>query len=136
MIGEVAERAVLDSRFVKGERERLLTRAFMIQAIVLMTLVPDAGLREAVTALAGDLAVVPWARPWQAASERALGDWRNALGPGPLEELRDIVVEAWRREHGERDWRAACTGRLRVSSLDEPRPGDRTCRKCSAWSPT
>ncbi|HJY73911.1 MAG TPA: transposase domain-containing protein [Streptosporangiaceae bacterium] len=118
VIEEVAERAVLDSRFVKGERERLLTRAFMIRAIVLMTLVPDAGLREAVTALAGDLAVMPWARPWQAASERALGDWRNALGPGPLEELRDIVLQASRREHGERDWRAACAGRLRVSSLD------------------
>ena len=44
---------------MKGERERLLTRAFMIRAIVLMTLVPDAGLREAVLALAGDLTVVP-----------------------------------------------------------------------------
>jgi hypothetical protein len=29
----VAERAVLDPRLVKGERERLLTRAFMIRAI-------------------------------------------------------------------------------------------------------
>ena len=94
MIEDVADRAVLDSRFVKGERERLLTRAFVIRAIVLMTLMPDAGIREGVTALAGDLAGVPWARPWRAASERALGDWRNALGPGPLEELRAIVLEA------------------------------------------
>jgi hypothetical protein len=47
VVEEVAERAVLDRRFVKGERERLLTRAFMIRAIVLMTLVPDAGVREA-----------------------------------------------------------------------------------------
>ena len=118
VIEEVAERAVLDRRFVKGERERLLTRAFMIRAIMLMTLMPDTGIREAVMALAGDLAGVPWARPWAAASERALGDWRNALGPGPLEELRDIVLEASRREHGERDWRAAPAGPLTVSSLD------------------
>jgi hypothetical protein len=118
VIEDVAGRAVLDPRFVKGERERLLTRAFMIRAIVLMTLMPDAGIREAVTALAGDLAQVPWARPWAAASERALGDWRNALGPGPLEELQAIVLEASRREHEERDWRDAAAGPLIVSSLD------------------
>ena len=118
VVEEVAGRAVLDRRFVKGERERLLTRAFMIRAIVLMTLMPDAGLREAVLALAGDLAVVPWARPWRAASERALGDWRNALGPGPLEELRDIVLEASRREHEARGWREAAAGPLTVCSLD------------------
>src|SRR5580658_9710598 len=95
-VEEVAGRAVLDPRFVKGMRERLLARAFMIRAIVLMTLMPDAGLREAVLALAGDLAMVPWARPRRAAPERALGDWRNALGPGPLEELQSVVLKASR----------------------------------------
>ncbi len=64
----IAKRAVLDARFVKGERERLLTSAFMIRVIVLTTLMPDAGVREAVTALAGDLPAVPWARPWRASS--------------------------------------------------------------------
>ena len=62
VIDGIAERAVLDEKYVKGERERLLTRAFMIRAIVLMTLMPDADVREAVIALAGDLALVPWAR--------------------------------------------------------------------------
>ena len=38
--------------------------------------------------------MVPWARAWVPASERALGDWRNALGPEPLEELQDIVLRA------------------------------------------
>jgi hypothetical protein len=114
----VAGRAVLDPRFVKGERERLLTRAFMIRAIVLMTLMPDAGLREAVLALAGDLAGMPWARPWRAAPGRALGDWRNAPGPGPLEELRDTVLEASRREHEARGWREAAAGPLTVCSAD------------------
>ena len=47
-----------------------------------------------IIALAGDLAGVPWARAWAPASERACGDWRNALGPEPLEELRDIVLRA------------------------------------------
>jgi len=121
VIDGIAERAVLRGRYVKGERERLLTRAFMIRVIVLMTLMPDAGVREALIALAGDLALVPWARAWVPASERALGDWRNALGPEPLEELQAIVLGASWAEHEDRDWRAVITGRdrpLKVSSLD------------------
>ena len=106
---------------MKGERERLLTRAFMIRVIVLMTLMPDADVREAVIALAGDLALVPWARAWVPASARALGDWRNALGPEPLEELQAIVLRASWREHEDRDWRAVIIGRarpLKAGSLD------------------
>ena len=121
VIDGIAERAVLREEYVKGERERLLARAFMIRVIVLLALVPDADVREAVTALAGDLALVPWARAWVPASARAAGDWRNALGPGPLEELRDIVLRASWQEHEDRDWRAVIIGRnrpLKVSSLD------------------
>ena len=113
VIDGIAERAVLRRRFVKGERERLLTRAFMIRVLVLMTLVPDAGIREAVSALAGDLALVPWGRAWVPASERALGAWRNALGPEPLEELQGVVLRASQAEHEERDWRAVVIGESR-----------------------
>jgi hypothetical protein len=121
VIDGIADRAVLAGKYVKGERERLLTRAFMIRVIVLMTLMPDADVREAVIALAGDLALVPWARAWVPASARALGDWRNALGPGPLEELQAVVLRASHDEHEDRDWRAVTVGRgrpLKVSSLD------------------
>ena len=111
-IDGIAERAVLRAEYVKGERKRLLTRAFMIRAIVLMTLMPDADAREVIIALAGDLALVPWARAWRPASPRAFGDWRNALGPEPLEELQDIVLRASQAEHEERDWRAVVIGRL------------------------
>ena len=120
-VDRVAERAVLRGQYVKGERKRLLTRAFMIRAIVLMTLMPDADAREAVTALAGDLALVPWARAWVPASARAIGDWRNALGPEPLEELQAIVLRASWAEHEDRDWRAVIIGRarpLKAGSLD------------------
>ena len=121
VIGQVAERAALRKQFVKGERKRLLTRAFMIRVVVLMTLMPDADVREAVIALAGDLAMVPWARAWVPASARACGDWRNALGPEPLEELQAIVLGASWAEHEDRDWRAVIIGRarpLRTGSLD------------------
>jgi len=118
VIDGIAEKAPLRPEYVKGLRKRLLTRAFVIRAIILMTLMPDADAREVISALAGDLALVPWARAWRPASPRALGDWRQALGPEPLEELRDVVLRASHAEHEERDWRAVVTGRLKVSSAD------------------
>ena len=64
----IAEAARLDGRFVKGERERLLARAFMVRVVVLMTLLPGTRAEEAVAVLAGDLALLPWARPWRPAN--------------------------------------------------------------------
>src|SRR5260370_30833593 len=93
----------------------------MIRVLVLMTLVPGAGARDAVIAVAGDLAVVAWGRVWVPGSERGLGDWRNAVGPEPLEELRDIVLRAAWAEHEDRDWRAVIIGRsrpLKAGSID------------------
>ena len=84
VIGGIAGRAPLGARFVKGQRERLLARAFMIRVLVLMTLMPEVQVQDVIAALAGDLALVPWARPWKPASARACPDWRNALGPGRL----------------------------------------------------
>ena len=121
-IGGIAGRAPLDARFVKGRRERLLARAFMIRVIVLMTLMPGARIEDVIAALAGDLALVPWARPWRPASARAAGDWRNALGPVPLEELRDLVLGSAWREHRDRGCPGAVTiGKrrpLKAGSLD------------------
>ena len=88
------------------------------------TLLPDADAREAVIALAGDLAVVPWARAWRPASPRAFGDWRAALGPQPLEELQDIVLGASPAEHEDRDWRAVhSAGAEGVIRGRDPDPG-------------
>ena len=122
VIGGIAGQAPLGARFVKGKRERLLARAFMIRVIVLMTLMPEARIGDVIAALAGDLALVPWARPWRPASARAAGDWRNALGPVPLEELRDLVLGSAWREHRDRGCPGAVTiGRSRpltAGSLD------------------
>jgi hypothetical protein len=101
VIDAIAGNAVLDARFVMGERERLLTTAFMMRVIVLMTLVPQARVSDAAALLAGDLALVPWRNPWNVPSERACRDWRKALGPAPLEELRAAVLGAARGEHRE-----------------------------------
>jgi hypothetical protein len=110
VIGRIAGNARLDGRFATGERERLLAAAFMIRVIVLMTLMPEARIEDAIIALAGDLALVPWARPWRPASARAAGDWRNALGAAPLEELRDAVLGSSWREH----WDRGCPGAVTI----------------------
>ena len=121
-VSGIAGRAPLDRRFVKGKRERLLARAFMVRVIVLMTLMPGARVQDVIAALAGDLALVPWARPWRPASARAAGDWRNALGPVPLEELRDLVLgSAWREHQGRGCPGGVTTGTkrpLKAGSLD------------------
>ena len=77
-------------RFVKGERERLLVRDFMIRVIVLMTLMPGERLGDVIAALVGIWrwsVGAAWRRPRVGG-----GDWRNALGSVPLEELRDLVL--------------------------------------------
>jgi hypothetical protein len=112
VVGGIAGRAPLGARFVKGQRERLLARAFMIRVLVLMTLMPEARVQDVIAALAGDLALVPWARRWKPASARACSDWRNALGPGPLEELRDLVLgPAWREHQGK-----GCPGAVTIGT--------------------
>ncbi|MGH3123666.1 MAG: hypothetical protein ACRDND_21975 [Streptosporangiaceae bacterium] len=121
VIDAIARRAALDARFVKGERERLLTAAFMIRAVVLHRLMPDARLGDAVAALAGDLAMVPWSRPWRPASERACLDWRKALGAAPLQELQDTVLAAAGAGHRDRDGEFLAVGRsglLAAYSMD------------------
>jgi hypothetical protein len=121
VIDGIAGRAVLDKKYVKGEYRRLLTAAFMIRALVLMKLMPDAQLGDVIAALAGDLALVPWARPWRPASERACADWRKALGPAPLEELRAAVLAAAAGEHAARPQQSLVTGQSRplaVHSMD------------------
>jgi hypothetical protein len=117
VIDGIAARAVLDGRFAKGERERLLTAAFMIRVLVLMTLMPDAQVSDVIAALAGDLALVPWSRPWRPASERACSDWRKALGAAPLEELRAAVLASAREEHAARPGQSLVTGRSRPLSV-------------------
>ncbi|MHB1594134.1 MAG: transposase [Streptosporangiaceae bacterium] len=121
VIDGIAERAVLDKRYVKGKYRRLLTAAFMIRVIVLWTLMPEAQLSDVIAALAGDLALLPWSRRWRPASERSCLDWRRALGPGPLEELETAVLGAAREEHaghGEESLAAGTAEPLAAHSFD------------------
>jgi hypothetical protein len=113
VIDQIAGRAVLDGRYVKGRYRRLLSAAFMIRVLVLWTLMPEARLSDVVGALAGDLALLPWSRAWRPASERACLDWRKALGPVPLEELEAAVLGAAREEHAKHGGEALTVGTAR-----------------------
>lgn len=99
VIDRIAGHAPLNPKFVKDDRKRLLTAAFTIRALLLMTLSPGGGIRDAAADLAGDLALVPWASRWDVPSERSLGDWLRALGPDPLEDLQAEVLGAAWSEH-------------------------------------
>jgi len=121
VIDGIAERAVLDGRYVRGRYRRLLSAAFMIRAIVLWTLMPEARLPDVLMALAGDLALLPWSRRWHPASERACLDWRKALGPAPLAGLQAAVLAASAGEHAGRPGQSLTIGErepLAVHSAD------------------
>ena len=122
VIDGIAGRAALRERSVKGERKRLLTRAFMIR--VHRADDADAGRGRPGgdhRAGRGPGAGAVGAGLGAGVGTGVLGDWRIALGPEPLEELRDIVLRASWREHEDRDWRAVIIGRIRplkAGSLD------------------
>ncbi len=117
VIDEIARTAVLDGR-VKGAARRAMTRALAIRFTLLMTLVPDADYPEAIGILLGDLALVPWQRPYRVPTAAVACTWREALGPVPLGRLQDLVLAGVDGEHGSRDYRAITAGDLEAGSID------------------
>ena len=72
-----------------------------------MTLMPsDADYAEVMAALMAHLAAVPWQRPYTLPTATVACTWREALGPGPLERLRDRVLAGVDAEHRDHDYRA------------------------------
>jgi hypothetical protein len=118
VISEIAASAVLGGK-VKGTARRAMTPALAIRFILLMTLMPaDADYAGVMAALLGDLAVVPWQRPYQLPTATVASTWRDALGPVPLERLRDLLLAGIDAEHRDRDYRAVTAGNLDVGSID------------------
>jgi hypothetical protein len=117
VIEEAARSAVLGGR-VKGAARRAVSRALAIRFTLLMTLVPDADYPAVMEALLGDLVLVPWQRPYRVPTAAAACIWREALGPAPLERLRDLVLAGVDGEHRSHDYRAVTAGDLEVGSID------------------
>ncbi len=117
VIGQIAAGITLQGK-VKGAARRAMTPALVIRLTVLMTLMPDADYAEVVAALIGDLAAVPWQRPYAPPTATVVSTWREALGPGPLQDLRDLVLAGVDAEHREHDYRAVTVGVLDACSID------------------
>src|SRR6266542_2506844 len=117
LIDEVAGSVELRGK-VKGKARRALTAALVIRFTLLMTLMPDADYPEVLAALLGDLVGVPWQRPYQMPTATVLSTWRQAVGPEPLQRLRDRVLAAVGAEHHQHDWRAVRVGDLEVCAID------------------
>src|SRR6266567_2830626 len=117
VIGRVAGTARLQGK-VKGQARRAMTAALSVRHTLLMTLMPGADYTEVTAALAGDLAAVPWQRPYQLPTATVICTWREAVGPEPLERLRGLMLAGIDDEHRERDYRAVTAADLDVCSID------------------
>jgi len=103
---------------VKGTARRSMTMPAALRAVLLMGLMPDAGYGEILTALFGDLPLVPWHVPFAVPTETVLATWRDAAGPEPVLRLQDMVLAASDAEHREHDYRAIEIGDLHLGSID------------------
>ena len=116
VIGQIAAAITLTGK-VKGAARRAMTPALAIRLTLLMTLLP-ADYAEVMAALIGDLAAVPWQRRYALPTATVASAWRQAIGPGPLQELRDLLLAAIDAEHQAGDYRAVALGDLDVHSID------------------
>ncbi len=117
VIDELARSSALAGK-VQGKARRAMTAALAIRFVLLMTLIPGADYAEVMAALLGDLAGVPWQRPYAPPTATVASTWRDALGPGPLQELRDMLLAGVDSEHRRHDYRAVTAGDLEVGSID------------------
>jgi hypothetical protein len=117
IIDEIAAGIPLGGK-VKGTARRSMTAALALRAVLLMTLMPEAGYATVMTALLGDLAAVPWHKPFTVPAETVLCTWREATGPDPLQRLQQMVLAAAAAEHEEHDYRAVHVGDLLAGSID------------------
>ena len=136
VIGQIAAGITLTGK-VKGKARRAMTPALAIRLILLMTLVPGADYPEVMAALIGDLAAVPWQRRYVLPTATVACTWRAAVGPGPLHDLRDLLLAAVDAEHQACDYRAVQAGDLDAQSIDGSLtrvPGTRACQFfCVSW---
>jgi len=121
VIDEIAAQATLGGK-VKGKARRSMTAAAAIRATILMALMPDADYAAVLAAVFGDLALVPWQRPFKVPTPKVLGTWRAALGPAPLAALQALLLAAVGGEHRDYDYRAVPVGNggheLDLGSID------------------
>jgi hypothetical protein len=91
-LGEGVIEAVIAGSVTMGqvkapERRRLMSLELTVRFLLAMALMPVADYRETMASLVGQVARVPWARPWQVPSGKVLTTWRRRLGEQVMERL-------------------------------------------------
>ena len=117
VIDQIAGAVTLGGK-VKGVARRAMSPALATRFTLLMTLTPDAGYPEVIGILLGDLALVPWQRPYRVPTAAVACTWREAIGPAPLQQLQGLLLAAVDGEHRSRDYRAITVGDLELGSID------------------
>jgi len=118
VIGQVAARIVPRGEKIKGKARRAMTMAVTVRGSLLMGLMPEADYGEILAALFGDLPLVPWHVRFQVPTATVFSAWREAAGPAPLEQLRDMVLAAADAEHRDHDYRVIEVGDLELGAID------------------
>jgi len=117
VIDQVAAQVVPRGK-VKGAARRAMTMAAALRAVLLTGLMPEADYGEILSALFGDLALVPWHVPFAVPTGTVLATWREAAGPEPALLLQDMVLAAADAEHRQHDYRAVAAGDLDLCAVD------------------
>jgi len=107
---------------VKAKARREMSIAFTIRAVLLMMLMPHADARQVMATLLGDLLTVPWRRAHAVPSGTVLSRWRTAIGPSPLQQLKQqwmaAVAEVAGADHEDGPAGIDVGGGLRVGAID------------------
>ena len=103
----------------KARARREMSVAATIGAVLLMMLMPDADAREVLTALLGELTLVPWRWAHAVPSPTVLSTWRAAIGQAPLQQLQRELLTAVGTEHRDPALpRVEVGGGLRLGAID------------------
>lgn len=103
---------------IKNLRRRSMNTATTIRAVLLMTLMPHAGYRQILDHLFGDLARLPWERPFTVPTPTTLTIWRAAIGTKPFTRLLQMVLAGTRAAHADASWALFEAGGLLVGAID------------------
>ena len=85
------------------QRLRRLSAPMAVRCVLAMTLLPQACYREVMATVAGQLALLPWARAWQVPGGEVLGRWRAHLGVPLFEQLYWRLAAQTSAEHTSAD---------------------------------
>jgi len=87
VIEKITQKAVRNGRLPLRERRRLMSYPLTVRLVIAMTLLPSSSYPDAMRALAGLLADIPFTLDWHVPTGKTIGEWRLLIPPEVLEEV-------------------------------------------------